>query len=182
MIFEPYYSTKENGTGLGLAISKRIVAEHNGTLQAESEVGRGSTFHHSTPPAGTCLTRLTVAPRRTRPDGAVCQSLRRSTTGSIFPDRWFTINCSRFIHSTRAGMQNPHLHGGLNVWLAVRQRIVRLMAVLSGSHFRAEPVPTNRNVNWSRAPSRATTSWNCSMPSGARKGSSHPATSETPTL
>ena len=44
MIFEPYYSTKENGTGLGLAISKRIVAEHGGTLHAQSEVGQGSTF------------------------------------------------------------------------------------------------------------------------------------------
>ena len=44
MIFEPYYSTKESGTGLGLAISKRIVAEHEGTLHAESEVGHGSTF------------------------------------------------------------------------------------------------------------------------------------------
>ncbi len=44
MIFEPYYSTKESGTGLGLAISRRIVAEHQGTLNAESEVGRGSTF------------------------------------------------------------------------------------------------------------------------------------------
>lgn len=44
MIFEPYYTTKEEGTGLGLAISKRIVEEHSGTLSAESEVGRGSTF------------------------------------------------------------------------------------------------------------------------------------------
>ena len=44
MIFEPYYSTKENGTGLGLAISKRIISEHGGTLQAESVVGEGSSF------------------------------------------------------------------------------------------------------------------------------------------
>ena len=44
LIFEPYYSTKENGTGLGLAISKRIATEHEGTLQAESVVGQGSTF------------------------------------------------------------------------------------------------------------------------------------------
>ena len=44
MIFEPYYSTKENGTGLGLAISKRIVEEHYGTLVAESQMGQGSTF------------------------------------------------------------------------------------------------------------------------------------------
>ncbi len=55
MIFEPYYSTKENGTGLGLAISKRIATEHEGTLQAESEVGRGSTFTVTLPLKGERL-------------------------------------------------------------------------------------------------------------------------------
>ncbi len=44
MIFEPYYTTKEDGTGLGLAISKRIVEEHSGTISAESVVGQGATF------------------------------------------------------------------------------------------------------------------------------------------
>ena len=44
MIFEPYYTTKEDGTGLGLAISKRIVEEHAGSISAVSEVGQGSTF------------------------------------------------------------------------------------------------------------------------------------------
>ena len=44
MIFEPYYTTKEEGTGLGLAISKRIVEEHQGVLRAESTMGAGSTF------------------------------------------------------------------------------------------------------------------------------------------
>ena len=44
MIFEPYYTTKEEGTGLGLAISKRIVEEHSGMLTAQSKEGEGSTF------------------------------------------------------------------------------------------------------------------------------------------
>jgi signal transduction histidine kinase len=41
-IFDLYYSTKEAGSGLGLAISKRIVEEHGGFFQVESEEGRGS--------------------------------------------------------------------------------------------------------------------------------------------
>jgi nitrogen fixation/metabolism regulation signal transduction histidine kinase len=48
-IFEPYFSTKETGTGLGLAIVKRIVEDHSGKIEVESESGKGTRFSVSLP-------------------------------------------------------------------------------------------------------------------------------------
>ena len=43
-VFEPFYTTKKEGTGLGLAISRSIVRAHNGSIVAQSELGKGSKF------------------------------------------------------------------------------------------------------------------------------------------
>lgn len=48
-IFEPFFSTKKRGTGLGLAIVKQIVEQHDGTITADSEVGKGATFRIDLP-------------------------------------------------------------------------------------------------------------------------------------
>ncbi|HEY8962290.1 MAG TPA: ATP-binding protein [Luteolibacter sp.] len=41
-IFEPYRTTKSSGSGLGLLIVRRIVREHGGEIEIDSEEGRGT--------------------------------------------------------------------------------------------------------------------------------------------
>ncbi len=43
-IFEPFFTTKESGTGLGLSIVSGIISSYGGTIDVDSELGRGTVF------------------------------------------------------------------------------------------------------------------------------------------
>lgn len=43
-IFNPFFTTKDSGTGLGLPITHKVITEHGGQIEAESQNGQGTKF------------------------------------------------------------------------------------------------------------------------------------------
>ena len=48
-ILTPFHTTKKNGTGMGLSISRALIEAYGGTLNFNSQLGKGSTFYFTLP-------------------------------------------------------------------------------------------------------------------------------------
>jgi signal transduction histidine kinase/ActR/RegA family two-component response regulator len=56
-LFDPFFTTKgKAGTGMGLAVSFGIIRRHEGSIEVESETGRGTTFKISLPKVTPAVT------------------------------------------------------------------------------------------------------------------------------
>ncbi|HEY8449035.1 MAG TPA: ATP-binding protein, partial [Bacillota bacterium] len=66
-VAEPFFTTKAHGTGLGLAVVRSIVNNHGGTIECESQPGRGTTFIVRLPLDGSTATAANRRPDERRP-------------------------------------------------------------------------------------------------------------------
>ncbi|MBM7702123.1 ATP-binding protein [Metabacillus iocasae] len=48
-LFMPFFTTKEKGTGIGLSVCHKIIEAHDGKIEVESHVGKGSIFKITLP-------------------------------------------------------------------------------------------------------------------------------------
>jgi PAS domain S-box-containing protein len=48
-IFDPFFTTKNVGTGLGLTVSHKIIQDHCGMIEVESQINKGTTFSITLP-------------------------------------------------------------------------------------------------------------------------------------
>ncbi len=62
-LFRPFHTTKKKGLGIGLFQSRRIVEAHRGSIQVESELGKGTTFRVILPLACTAHKSLEIFER-----------------------------------------------------------------------------------------------------------------------
>jgi PAS domain S-box-containing protein len=67
-LFYPFFTTKQSGSGVGLPLARKIIEGHQGIIDFESEVGRGTTFMVKLPMVDPPETAAPAALESERPE------------------------------------------------------------------------------------------------------------------
>ena len=70
-IFDLYFTTKEHGSGIGLSLVYRTIQLHDGEIEVQSAVGRGTTFRVLLREAASADRRRLAEPPVTSDDEAI---------------------------------------------------------------------------------------------------------------
>ena len=95
-IFDPFFTTKEKGHGLGLSTCYSIVNRHGGSIDVESEPGKGSIFHIYFPAVGerAALSGTQAAPQH-KGSGTIIvmddEEVIRETVGNMLESLGYTV-------------------------------------------------------------------------------------------
>ncbi len=94
-VFDPYFTTKSKGTGLGLATAYFVARRHGGTIEVESEVGRGSRFHLTLPASARDLEPVSPDPPAPRAGGHVLlmddEEILRDAISQVLADLGYRV-------------------------------------------------------------------------------------------
>jgi len=94
-IFDPYFTTKQSGSGLGLATVYSIIRKHQGHIEVESELGRGTRFNIWLP----------AAPDAKPVEVKVAEKVERLSGRVLFMDDEETIRMLAVALLTRLGLE-----------------------------------------------------------------------------
>jgi CheY-like chemotaxis protein len=98
-IFDPFFTTKQKGSGLGLATSFSIINRHNGSLEVESEPGKGSTFHITLPATEEINESITKPPKSHQGSGRILvmddEKLIRDIIVRMLQSMGYTVLCAK---------------------------------------------------------------------------------------